>query len=705
MASRRSEKLETILALRDEASDDLIKFADKLAELDGEEAVAYLEAEAKKARKEIRSFNRDLASVDGAEAEAELKAEKAQAERDLSKIESKLRDFDGSDAEATIEVDSSSLDDLIDKIGNIDGPIGDIGSKLSKLASPAGAVAGLAGGLLLVANKAASAATEVGELANLTGDSTEEVSRLLGVASQVDIEMKDLADVILQMNGVLADSPELAEQLGINLDDGKQGAERFVEVADKLNTEIDDAFKRGVLGSKLFGEEGVRQVNALIERYGSLRDAVDEYGGSTFSETDIERAKEFKQTLADLQTELAQIGNTIGQVVLPAVGFLTDAFEGAEELGTSIGHALQTVFNRDAKKAREEAARLEKAWELSAEQAEQYGQRIINLHKAGKSFAEIQEQLGVSQDAINIAFADLHDELVAGEKVSSDYGKAQDLIAQSIDDATAELEAQEEALQDARKEMRRMANGVYDVADAQDDLERAVEDAYAKLGDQENAARDDERALRDVARSADSLAQKQVELEGETLDTESGMKLWNESMLAAAETMGGPMREEVAAHILRVNGIPETKQTEISALLESGNVEGALSWLARERSSPLNAFVKNGQATEDYLAWLSRQRSAYLTPIVRAPTGSASGFRARGGPVKPGGAYVVGEEGPELITPTQSGYVHTASETASMLRGGRRGGSVTIIQNLPTGVHPTNTTQATRRYARIQGSL
>lgn len=32
-------------------------------------------------------------------------------------------------------------------------------------------------------------------------------------------------------------------------------------------------------------------------------------------------------------------------------------------------------------------------------------------------------------------------------------------------------------------------------------------------------------------------------------------------------------------------------------------------------------------------------------------------------------------------------------------------GSTTIVQNLPTGVHPTNTTQATRRYARIQGEL
>ena len=33
-------------------------------------------------------------------------------------------------------------------------------------------------------------------------------------------------------------------------------------------------------------------------------------------------------------------------------------------------------------------------------------------------------------------------------------------------------------------------------------------------------------------------------------------------------------------------------------------------------------------------------------------------LRARGGPVSAGGSYIVGEEGPELITPSRSGYVH-----------------------------------------------
>lgn len=50
-----------------------------------------------------------------------------------------------------------------------------------------------------------------------------------------------------------------------------------------------------------------------------------------------------------------------------------------------------------------------------------------------------------------------------------------------------------------------------------------------------------------------------------------------------------------------------------------------------------------------------------------------SGFKglATGGPVKAGQPYLVGEEGPELITPARDGYVHDAQKTARMLTAAR----------------------------------
>ncbi|WOO98186.1 phage tail tape measure protein [Micrococcus terreus] len=47
------------------------------------------------------------------------------------------------------------------------------------------------------------------------------------------------------------------------------------------------------------------------------------------------------------------------------------------------------------------------------------------------------------------------------------------------------------------------------------------------------------------------------------------------------------------------------------------------------------------------------------------------GMRAKGGPVRPGQPYIVGEEGPELIWPNQPGWVSTAAQTAKVLAAGQ----------------------------------
>ena len=59
--------------------------------------------------------------------------------------------------------------------------------------------------------------------------------------------------------------------------------------------------------------------------------------------------------------------------------------------------------------------------------------------------------------------------------------------------------------------------------------------------------------------------------------------------------------------------------------------------------------------------------------------GGFGGGRASGGWMASGSTYLVGELGPELITPTRSGYVHNAEETEGML-GGHSGG-ITININ------------------------
>jgi len=52
-----------------------------------------------------------------------------------------------------------------------------------------------------------------------------------------------------------------------------------------------------------------------------------------------------------------------------------------------------------------------------------------------------------------------------------------------------------------------------------------------------------------------------------------------------------------------------------------------------------------------------------------AAASAVDGARAAGGPIAGGRTYLTGEYGPELITPTKSGYVHDAKSTRAMLSG------------------------------------
>jgi hypothetical protein len=79
-------------------------------------------------------------------------------------------------------------------------------------------------------------------------------------------------------------------------------------------------------------------------------------------------------------------------------------------------------------------------------------------------------------------------------------------------------------------------------------------------------------------------------------------------------------------------------------------------------SSAFNAF--GSIANSGILGKGLAKSFANFTPI--------SGFRANGGPVSAGRSYVVGERGPEMFTPSRSGYVHAnGSDTG-------RGGTVRI---------------------------
>jgi TP901 family phage tail tape measure protein len=76
-------------------------------------------------------------------------------------------------------------------------------------------------------------------------------------------------------------------------------------------------------------------------------------------------------------------------------------------------------------------------------------------------------------------------------------------------------------------------------------------------------------------------------------------------------------------------------------------------------------------------------------------------FRARGGPIHAGRAYIVGEEGPELIVPSGSGTVLPAGQTSAAMSGSQ----FTVYVNMPPGADGDQVVSALRRWERANGPV
>ena len=237
----------------------------------------------------------------------------------------------------------------------------------------------------------------------------------------------------------------------------------------------------------------------------------------------------------------------------------------------------------------------------------------------------------------------------AGDSMDEAGGSADDLAdstddvkvatydaRKAIDEATEAWREQKEATDRARESNMKVADSTYDLWDAEADLADAITDATATLEDKESTLYDVRGAMADVARAADDVVTKEMELNGTTRDSAEGQRIWTEKMLETAATLSGPMQTEVLAHIGRVNGIPESKLTEI--LMDTNpddyaQVTAELDNLTRPRTTTIQVNMRSIKVGD---GWRFINTSG--TYNTNAPIA-----RAGGGPVRAGHLYEVGE--------------------------------------------------------------
>ncbi|MFJ8815417.1 coiled-coil domain-containing protein [Amycolatopsis thermoflava] len=146
-------------------------------------------------------------------------------------------------------------------------------------------------------------------------------------------------------------------------------------------------------------------------------------------------------------------------------------------------------------------------------------------------------------------------------------------------------------------------------------------------------------------------------------------------LLTLADSMGIG-RDRMQELLNKYSLTPE----QVMTLIGQPGMENAQRQTADYRDKFLNSIPANKNTTfsvdptpaynavSQFYDWYFQVISNPLpAPAVGAPPLPLGGGRAEGGPVSAGEAYLVGEEGPEIVTMPRDGMVYTAGETADIL--------------------------------------
>lgn len=286
-----------------------------------------------------------------------------------------------------------------------------------------------------------------------------------------------------------------------------------------------------------------------------------------------------------------------------------------------VGNLSQELLKqRDALIQQTEAARqlaaskgisIDQAWdEVQAEKA------VSDLKAANPKLSddEAQALAGVTEKRKDLKTA-LQDELTARQKLMAEQNKEID-AALGIQGDVADYKAADAATTAARQKVAANPNDKQAVADLQAailkqaDARAKVAETTAKMNGEELTATDRAALLRD-----------------EINRLSAGMPLLQQNLAVTTQKLDEMAKPRTAEINVKVNGMAEALGALAAAAVATDRAQGG-------------------------------HRSAIDIAAEVARQGGALPGRASGGPVKANRPYMVGENGPEVVTFGQDGYVH-----------------------------------------------
>jgi hypothetical protein len=279
------------------------------------------------------------------------------------------------------------------------------------------------------------------------------------VAGDLGIEAGTVETAIGKMNQNLGKSPDLFEELGVQVEYAKDGTvdanETFLNVIDRLNR-IKDPAEKARVATQLLGK-GWRDMSNLISMGSDdLRKSLATVSDAkTISPQEAEKARKFRDNMDNLKDTIEDLSLQIGETLVPALstaveqinklqlptiggGFLksffggpTDKVAGQMQMVSGLlqvfGVNLEDAGDKDPLITEEEINNMQ----MAATELDKFNQAALNQIKYArlKPFKELStgaEQLATELDNINEAW----DRLVGNLNMTVEFDRAQqELVA------------------------------------------------------------------------------------------------------------------------------------------------------------------------------------------------------------------------------------------------------------------------------------
>ena len=603
---------------------------------------------------------------------------------------------------------------------------------ISGVGAGLGAVAGAArtASIALVGVAAAFTATiavstryidRLGKVSKTTGFAAETLQKFQFAAEQSGVSADQAAVALRRFARRLGEAQkgtgELAptlKKLGIDLftTSGrlKTAQEVLFELADGINGARNES-EQLAIAFKAFDSEGAELVETLRDGSAGLRAFFDEADnlGFVLSTSAIQGVEDFADEFNRLQKVISGLVNQFTAALAPALQDVNKTFRefiqlkiadagGLEEFGkflkdeflkilASTIKGIESLLNAIISFANVLALLLNRIGKLSLIDLDIFPELNLNAREQ-----ELQDYL---KEVKQVASA-----MALGDKETSSFF---DTIKIDVDDVIAKLKEFGFATEELEGIADRMRNkstllSPFEFRDISDEFVAALPNLDKQLFKTKDFSGFIDMLLGNLEENK-AAAQEQVDAIEEVVVT--GQNLIGETLLGKIFGVGPVQRfwdqwyesgekslerfSAVAGLVLGVELVEKIKQGfensdigDFTKTLADGLVKGVQMF----EDSLADAIV-NGKADFSDLADHLKQvlAKAMVQKFVTGPIMALFGL-AGGGPAKAGQPYIVGEEGPELFVPKQSGTVIPNDQTMAMAGGAGMGGGGQVTYNI-----------------------